>query len=40
MFVRLCVQVALNLVQLWENATSVNANGQSGFVVAVRDRSY
>lgn len=33
-------EVALNLVQLWENSTSVNTNGQSGFVVAVRDRSY
>ncbi|XP_053400915.1 uncharacterized protein LOC123550698 [Mercenaria mercenaria] len=33
-------EVALNLVQLWENSTTVNRNGQSGFVVSVRDRSY
>lgn len=33
-------EVALNLVQLWENSTSVSRNGQNGFVVAVRDRSY
>ena len=37
----LCVlQVALNLVQLWENATSVGPNGHNGFTVSVRDRNY
>lgn len=32
--------VALNLVQLWENATSVGPNGHNGFTVSVRDRNY
>lgn len=33
-------EVALNLVQLWENATSVTSTGQNGFTVSVRDRNY
>lgn len=33
-------EVALNLVQLWENSTSVGPNGHNGFTVAVRDRNY
>lgn len=33
-------EVALNLVQLWENCTNFSKNGSSGFTVSVRDRSY
>ncbi|KAL4234515.1 hypothetical protein ACF0H5_006158 [Mactra antiquata] len=33
-------EVALNLVQLWENSTTVTPNGNNGFTVSVRDRSY
>ncbi|WAR12008.1 hypothetical protein MAR_026281, partial [Mya arenaria] len=34
------LQTALNLVQLWENSTTLTLNGQSGFSVSVRDRAY
>ncbi|XP_052817422.1 delphilin-like isoform X3 [Mya arenaria] len=34
------VDTALNLVQLWENSTTLTLNGQSGFSVSVRDRAY
>lgn len=33
-------EVALNLVQLWENCTTLSKSGQGGFTVAVRDRTY
>lgn len=33
-------EVALNLVQLWENCFTVKPSGQSSFTVEVRDRAY
>ncbi|XP_052230012.1 delphilin-like [Dreissena polymorpha] len=33
-------EVALNLVQLWENSTTISIHGNNGLCVSVRDRTY